>query len=231
MAPPLGFMGAILDVDLTSSTHRVRELTQDMADQWLGGTGLGAHLLWEERAFAADPLGPDNVMVMAAGPFAGTSVPLSNRFGVCARSPLTGVWGEAECGGHWANDLKKSGFDALVLRGRAERPVYLWIHDGQVELRDASHLWGKDTFETHDRVREEVGLGRATRARSRRGVYRARPARSSSASLPSWSTAKTDVRLAAPVWARSWAPRTSKPLPCAAPSRCAWPMKLGSTTT
>ena len=155
--PPLGYMGAILDVDLTTGTHRVRELTQEMADRWLGGTGLGAHLLWEERTYAADPLGPDNVMVWAPGPFAGTTVPLSNRFGVCARSPLTGVWGEAECGGHWANDLKKAGFDALMVRGRADHPVYLWIHDGEVELRDASHLWGKDTFETHDQVREQVG--------------------------------------------------------------------------
>ena len=155
--PPLGYMGAILDVDLTTGSHSVRELTQEMADRWLGGTGLGAHLLWQEGTYNADPLGPDNVMVWAPGPFAGTAVPLSNRFGVCARSPLTGVWGEAECGGHWANDLKKAGFDALVLRGRADRPVYLWIHDGEVELRDAAHLWGKDTFETHDTIREEVG--------------------------------------------------------------------------
>jgi aldehyde:ferredoxin oxidoreductase len=150
-------MGAILDVDLSAGTHSVRELTQDMADAWLGGTGLGAHLLWQEQVYNADPLGPDNVMVWGTGPFAGTAVPLSNRFGVCARSPLTGIWGEAECGGHWANDLKKSGFDALMVRGRADRPVYLWIHDGEVEIRDAGHLWGKDTFETHDTLREEVG--------------------------------------------------------------------------
>jgi aldehyde:ferredoxin oxidoreductase len=84
-------------------------------------------------------------------------VPLSNRFGVCARSPLTGVWGEAECGGHWSNDLKKSGFDALIVRGRADHPVYLWIHDREVEVRDATHLWGKDTFDTHDEIRSEVG--------------------------------------------------------------------------
>ncbi len=154
---PLGYMGAILDVDLTSGAHRVRELTQEIADKWLGGTGLGAHLLWAEGTYDADPLGPDNVMVWAPGPFAGTSVPLSNRFGVCARSPLTGVWGEAECGGHWANDLKKAGFDALVVRGRADHPVYLWIQDGEVEVRDATHLWGKDTFETHDTIRDEVG--------------------------------------------------------------------------
>ncbi len=156
---PLGYMGAILDVDLSTGTHRVRELTQEMADRWLGGTGLGAHLLWEEQADRADPLGPDNVLVFATGPFAGSPIPLSNRFGVCARSPLTGVWGEGECGGHWANDLKGAGFDALVVRGRSARPVYLWIHDGQVELRDASHLWGLDTFDTHKRVRADVGAG------------------------------------------------------------------------
>jgi len=150
-------MGAILDVDLSTGTHRVRELTQEMADKWLGGTGLGAHILWEEQVYKADPLGPDNVMVFSSGPFAGTAVPLSNRFGVCARSPLTGVWGEAECGGHWSNDLKKSGFDALIVRGCAEHPVYLWIHDREVEVRDATHLWGKDTFDTHDEIRSEVG--------------------------------------------------------------------------
>jgi aldehyde:ferredoxin oxidoreductase len=154
---PFGYMGAILDVDLTTRTHRVRELTQSMADKWLGGTGLGAYLLWEEQVYKADPLGPDNVMVWGTGPFAGTAVPLSNRFGVCARSPLTGVWGEAECGGHWANDLKKAGFDALMIRGHADRPVYLWIHDGELEIRDAAHVWGKDTFETHDALRDEVG--------------------------------------------------------------------------
>jgi aldehyde:ferredoxin oxidoreductase len=150
-------MGAILDVDLSTGTQRVRELTQEMADKWLGGTGLGAHILWEEQVYKADPLGPDNVMVFSSGPFAGTAVPLSNRFGVCARSPLTGVWGEAECGGHWSNDLKKSGFDALIVRGRADHPVYLWIHDGEVEVRDATQLWGKDTFDTHDEIRSEVG--------------------------------------------------------------------------
>src|SRR5260370_35135071 len=102
---PLGYMGAILDVDLSTRSHRVRELTQEMADRWLGGTGLGAHLLWEERAYAADPLGPDNVMVWAPGPFPGTAVPLSIRFGVSARRPLSGVWGDAAVVGKWSSDL------------------------------------------------------------------------------------------------------------------------------
>src|SRR5260370_16770251 len=111
-------MGAIQGVDPTSGAHRGRELTQDMADKWLGGTGLGAHLLWEEGTYKADPLGTDNVMVWAPGPFAGTAVPLSNRFGVCARSPLTAVWGGAECRGHCANHLKTTAFHALPLRAK-----------------------------------------------------------------------------------------------------------------
>lgn len=155
--PPTGYAGQILEVDLTTGTHRIVELSQELAEQFIGGTGIGAHLLWEYGAYKADPLGPDNVLIFGTGPFTGTNIPLSNRFGVCARSPLTDGFGEAECGGHWASDLKKSGFDHLVVTGRADKPVYLFISDGQVEIRDAAHLWGKDTFETFEQVRAEVG--------------------------------------------------------------------------
>jgi aldehyde:ferredoxin oxidoreductase len=156
--PPLGYMGTILEADLSSGQIERRELTQELADRWIGGTGLGAHLLAREPESArADPLGPENVLIFGTGPFTGTSVPLSNRFGVCAKSPLTGVFGEAECGGHWANNLKKAGYDMLVIRGASSKPVYLWVHDDGVEIRDAAHVWGSDTFETHDRLIEEVG--------------------------------------------------------------------------
>jgi aldehyde:ferredoxin oxidoreductase len=156
--PPLGYMGAILEVDLSSGQIGTRELTQEPADRWIGGTGLGAHLLAEDaRTATADPLSPENTLIFGTGPFTGTAVPLSNRFGVCARSPLTGVFGEAECGGHWANNLKKAGYDMLVLRGKSPGPVYLWVHDDGVEIRDAAHVWGADTFETHDRLLDEVG--------------------------------------------------------------------------
>ncbi|MBA2450752.1 MAG: aldehyde ferredoxin oxidoreductase, partial [Chloroflexi bacterium] len=141
--PPLGYMGNILEVDLTSGEIRTSELTRELADRWIGGTGLGAHLLAQEPATAtADPLSPENTLIFGTGPFTGTAVPLSNRFGVCARSPLTGVFGEAECGGHWANNLKQAGYDLLVLRGKAPKPVYLWAHDDGVEIRDAGHIWG-----------------------------------------------------------------------------------------
>ncbi len=154
-----GYMGAILHLDLTTGRSWTQELTDEVADRFLGGSGLAAHLLYEAGTYAADPLGPDNDLVFATGPFAGTAVPLSNRFVVAARSPLTGVWGESDCGGHWASHLKQAGYDALVVHGRAASPVYVWINDGAVEIRDASHLWGQDTFDTHDTVRAEVSAG------------------------------------------------------------------------
>ncbi|HYU17113.1 MAG TPA: aldehyde ferredoxin oxidoreductase family protein [Chloroflexota bacterium] len=158
--PPYGYMGRILEVDLSSGEVSTRELTRELADRWIGGTGLGAYLLAQEpRTATADPLSSDNVLIYGTGPYTGTQVPLSNRFGVCARSPLTGVFGEAECGGHWANTFKQAGYDMLVIRGKAAKPVYLWVKDDGVEIRDAGHLWGADTFETHDRLLEEVGSG------------------------------------------------------------------------
>src|SRR6266536_3095641 len=107
--PPTAYTGQILEVDLSSGKHSIRELSGDLAERFVGGTGVGAHLLWEHGAYKADPLGPDNVLVFGTGPFTGSAIPLSNRFGVCARSPLTEVFGEAECGGHWANGLKRAG--------------------------------------------------------------------------------------------------------------------------
>ena len=120
--PPTGYVGKILEVDLTKGTDSTRELSQDLAEKFVGGTGIGSHLLWEYKAYKADPLGAENVLIFGTGPFTGTNIPLSNRFGVCARSPLTDAFGEAECGGHWANGLKRAGFDMLVIKGKAEKP-------------------------------------------------------------------------------------------------------------
>ncbi|MCC6174367.1 MAG: aldehyde ferredoxin oxidoreductase family protein [Chloroflexi bacterium] len=158
--PPLGYMGTILDIDLTSGQIHRRALSQELADRWIGGSGLGAHLLSQSPESAtADALAPENLLIFGTGPYNGTSVPLSNRFEVTFKSPLTGVFGEADCGGHWANSLKKSGYDMLIVRGKAASPVYLWIADDTVEIRDASDLWGKDTFETHDLLVERHNTG------------------------------------------------------------------------
>ena len=196
---PLGYMGAILDVDLTDGTHRVRELTRKWPTRWLGGTGLGAPPALGGTCLRRRPARARTTSWSGRhGPFAGTAVPLSNRFGVCARSPLTGVWGEAECGGHWANDLKKAGFDAPDRRGRADQPVYLWIHDGEVEIRDASHLWGKDTFETHDQAARGGRRDGSARPGDARRRASARPGSGWCASRRSWSTARMGGRRAGP---------------------------------
>lgn len=151
-----GYMGEILEVDLGTRSHRVVPLDPALARKYVGGSGLAAHFLLEEASGSVDPLGPDNTLAFFAGPLTGTVVPTSNRFAAVARSPLTGAFGESDCGGSWGGELKRAGFDGILVRGRASSPVYLWISDGKVEVREAGHLWGRDTWETDALVREET---------------------------------------------------------------------------
>ncbi|MHA1238672.1 MAG: aldehyde ferredoxin oxidoreductase family protein [Candidatus Odinarchaeia archaeon] len=151
-----GYWGKILRVDLTNEKITTQTLTEDMAKTWIGGVGLAAKIIYDEVPAGADPLGPENVFVFAIGPFQGTGILGSGRFAACAKSPLTGIWGESLGGGYNAEELKKAGFDAIVVTGKAEKPVYLWVHDGEAELRDASHLWGKDSYETEDALKKEL---------------------------------------------------------------------------
>jgi aldehyde:ferredoxin oxidoreductase len=153
-----GYWGKILEVDLTTQTTKVLPLPEDWARDFIGGTGLAARIMYEEIPAGADPLGPENVLVFSTGPFQGGSRILgSGRFSVCAKSPLTGIFGESTGGGYNAEEFKKAGFDALVVKGKASQPVYIFIHDGQVEIRDASHLWGKtDAYETEDAIKAEL---------------------------------------------------------------------------
>src|SRR3990172_2510398 len=110
----------------------------------------------EVRA-GSDPLGPENKLIMSLGPLTGAPISGSGRSSVGGKSPLTGGYGEGDVGGFFNAELKHAGFDAIIFEGKAPRPVYLWVRDGQVELRDASHLWGLNTLETQDRIREELG--------------------------------------------------------------------------
>lgn len=151
-----GYMGKILEVDLGTRTHRAIPLDPAIARQYVGGSGLAAHLLLDEASPALDPLGAGNSLALMAGPMTGTLVPTSNRFAAVAKSPLTGAFGESDCGGSWGGELKRAGFDGLIVRGRANSPVYLWISDGEVEIRDAGRLWGRDTWETDALVRQET---------------------------------------------------------------------------
>ena len=137
-----GYMGQILEIELSSGEVRRIELDPDLARKYVGGSGLAAHFLLAEASPDLDPLGPESTLALFTGPLAGTIVPTSNRFAAVAKSPLTGLFGESDCGGSWGGELKRAGYDGVLIKGRAKGPVYIWISDGQVEIRDAAHLWG-----------------------------------------------------------------------------------------
>ena len=148
--------GRIARVDLTRRSHRVEEPEEAFYRTYFGGSALACYYLLKECAAGVDPLGPDNLLVFAASPLVGSGIPGANRYTVAAISPLTGFYGEGEAGGWWSPELKRAGFDAVLVEGRAEKPVYLWIHDGQIEIRDAGALWGQGTGETQRRIEKEV---------------------------------------------------------------------------
>ena len=158
---PYGYNGKILRVDLTAGSWTVEEPDELFYRRYWGGQGFAGYHLLKEQAAGTDPLGPDNLLIFAAGVMTGSKLPAMPRYSVAARSPLTGLCGESEAGGFWGPELKLAGYDAVTLKGRAEHPVYLWIHDGQVEIRDARALWGMVTGRAQDAIREEVGEPRA----------------------------------------------------------------------
>jgi aldehyde:ferredoxin oxidoreductase len=155
---PFGWCGKILKVDL--SDPRITELdTMDYADRFLGGRGIATRVYWDEVSPEVGALNPENCLILMSGPLAGTGVPGASRFSVVGKSPM--LMPEGFCygnlGGFFAPALKGAGYDGVVITGRAERPTYLWIHDGKAELRDASALWGKGAYEVRDRLREAHG--------------------------------------------------------------------------
>jgi aldehyde:ferredoxin oxidoreductase len=154
---PNGYNGKILRVDLDRESINVEELHENLYCRYLGGGTLALHYLLNELKPKSDPLGPENILVFAGSVISGTPATGLSRFSVAAKSPLTGGFGEAEAGGWWIPELKFAGYDAIVVKGKANRPVYLWIHDGEAEIRDARHLWGKFTKETQEEIRKELG--------------------------------------------------------------------------
>jgi aldehyde:ferredoxin oxidoreductase len=156
-----GVTGKILRVNLSEQRCVVEEPGETFYRTYGGGGCLACYYLLRERPAGVDPLGPDNLLIFASGPLVGSGIPGANRFSVAAISPLTGCYGEAEAGGWWAPELKRAGYDAVLVEGKAPKPLYLWIHDGEVEFRDAAHLWGKVTGEAQAAIRKEVGDPRA----------------------------------------------------------------------
>ncbi|MCJ7605282.1 MAG: hypothetical protein MUO19_04515, partial [Dehalococcoidales bacterium] len=152
-----GYMGKILNVDLTSGTLADEELDEKTCRRFIGGYGIGARLIYSRQKAGVDPLGPDNILGFFSGPFTGTPAISGTRFTVCGKSPLTGGWGDANSGGYFGAYLRFAGYDGILVRGIADNPVYLYIDNGKPELRDASRLWGKDTYETEDILKAELG--------------------------------------------------------------------------
>ena len=152
-----GSWGRVLRVDLTAGTTAVEEMDEATFKRHPGGRALIAHYLLTELPKGADPLGPENLLVFAMGVLTGTPLSGASRHAVGAKSPLTGGFGEAEVGGFWGAELKRSGWDAIVVTGAAAKPVYLFIKDDQVEIRDASHLWGLEIMDTEEKLKAEVG--------------------------------------------------------------------------
>lgn len=157
-----GRSGKLLRVDLDAGQTQEEPLDESYVRDYVGGSGLAARYLWDLVGPHTDPLSPANPLLFLTGPLTGTGGPAVGRFVVCARSPSTGLWGESNCGGFWGPELRFAGYDGLLVSGRAPRPVYLWIRDGQVELRDADHLWGRtDAWTTPAAIRSELGQPRA----------------------------------------------------------------------
>jgi aldehyde:ferredoxin oxidoreductase len=151
-----GFNGKTLHVDLTNEKITVEEPLETFYRMYGGGTGMATYYLLKEIPAGADPLGPENVMAIFTGPATGAAVSGQSRVAICAKSPLTGGVGDSQGGGNWAATFKRTGFDGMVITGKARGPVYLWIHNGQVEVRDASHLWGKITGDVERALRDEL---------------------------------------------------------------------------
>ena len=154
-----GWHGRILRVHLTTGAIQEQTFSEELATKFFGGRGLAIKLLLEEMDPRADPLSPENLLIMATGPLTSTPAPTGNRYMVVTKSPLTGAITYSNSGGVFPTMLKRSGYDLVVFQGRAPNPVYLTIDERKAELRDASHLWGKDTHQTDDSLRAETGEG------------------------------------------------------------------------
>lgn len=159
---PNGYWGRILRVNLSTGEVSVDEQDAKFYRTYLGGRGIVAHYLLKEVPPDCDPLGPENILVFAASVLTGTAIPGAGRNSAGAKSPLTGGYGEGEGGGDWGVKLRWAGYDGLVISGKAEKPVYLWINNDMVELRDASKLWGLEAYETQQAVLEQIGDKRAS---------------------------------------------------------------------
>jgi len=152
-----GYAGRILRVDLTRGETFVEPLTRELAENYIGGRGINVKFLYDEVKAGIDPLSPENKLIVGTGPLTATLAPSSGRYNLTTKSALTGIFGDSNSGGHWAPELKFAGFDHIIVEGQSPRPVYLWIENGVVEIREAGPLWGRNTREVTAGIQKELG--------------------------------------------------------------------------
>ena len=152
-----GFEGNIIQIDLSARKIKTRSIPPEVIEDFIGGSGLTARLLYDRLDQDVDPLGPENPLLFMTGPMVGTVMPSAGRCSLSALSPLTGIWGESNTGGYIGPELRFAGFDGLLITGQAEQPVWISIVDSRVRVHDASDLWGLDAYQTQERVKRVMG--------------------------------------------------------------------------
>ncbi|MFN8471311.1 MAG: aldehyde ferredoxin oxidoreductase family protein [Anaerolineae bacterium] len=157
-----GYLGKLLWVDLSSGVVRDEPLNEDYARDFIGGSGLAGRYLWDLTDAATGPLSPEAPLIFMAGPLVGTAAPACGRHVVCGLSPATGRWGEANSGGRFGAQMRYAGYDGIIITGRSPRPVVLVVRDGEAELVDARHLWGKDVYVTQALLKEQLSEARSS---------------------------------------------------------------------
>jgi len=153
-----GFHNKLLRIDLTKKSYKVEKIDDEVFRKFLGGKGLGSYLLLKENPKGVDPLSPENKLLFVTGSLSDTKMQGSSRYGVFTKSPLTGIYSEAYSGGSVAPVIKKTGYDAIIIEGKSDGRTFLVVSDEGVEFKDASHIWGMDSYKTEDAVKEEVNI-------------------------------------------------------------------------
>lgn len=154
-----GWTGNILRINLTNKTHNIETYDEDFARKWVGGRGFALKILWDELKPAIDPLGPENKLIVAVGPIAGIPAPNTGKTVVAAKSPLTGGYGDGNLGTRVTEQMRKAGYDMIIVEGRSDKPVYLYLENERVEYLPADEIWGKGTYDTHNWLYKKYGKG------------------------------------------------------------------------
>ena len=147
----------MLRVNLTDRSIKLEELDESLAKKFIGGRGLGTKMLYDEGVATVDPLSPENKLIFINGPLTGVNVPTGGRYMVVTKSPLNNMIASSNSGGVWGARLKYAGYDALIVEGKADKPVYISIQDEKVEILDADFLWGKESLHVEEVLKEKYG--------------------------------------------------------------------------